>query len=347
MEFTVIVKFVALFLTGLFGSLGIVFETKDKTTGKLTRWGKWALYVAIISGSLSVVILVLETVGAISSARAAADAARQTQVKLEKISNDASETLRSLEIAREEAGKSAKNLSDQQAIISETTQSLEKSIRVTAEESGAQLRSVIRSSGAEVAGHIRSTQAAINTSVNSTREAISQSVAGAEKGIKGSVEDTSQKIKGAVEQAVGNSSNLITTSTQKAITEQTRNIGVMARDAVADQIMRIPLMIEQDSERRLGGPLADILVTVGDVGRNKKFKVMVKREGDEKALRCEFIIPNKNNKAQRYPLSFIHPKSKCQYQLEMFIQTQTNLFGSGLDYLILRVVEERCPLSVN
>src|SRR5215813_14703302 len=43
----IILKYVGTTISGIAGIWGTISETRDKPTGKLSRWGKWALSLAI------------------------------------------------------------------------------------------------------------------------------------------------------------------------------------------------------------------------------------------------------------------------------------------------------------
>jgi len=47
MEWSAILKFLGILVAGILGVLGTVTETRNKDTHRLTRWGKWALWLTI------------------------------------------------------------------------------------------------------------------------------------------------------------------------------------------------------------------------------------------------------------------------------------------------------------
>jgi septal ring factor EnvC (AmiA/AmiB activator) len=107
-------KLLALISAGFFGAFGILHDAKDKS-GELTVWGRRALFGAILAGTLSIAILLLETVGALESAADTARLAAETRDQLNAILGSAKSTLASLDEARRDAARSADALGKQQA----------------------------------------------------------------------------------------------------------------------------------------------------------------------------------------------------------------------------------------
>ena len=171
--------------------------------------------------------------------------------------------------------------------------------------------------------------------------------------------------------AVNNSQNLITQTTQNAIKEQTQHI---ARD-VATEVAQIPFTAEQRvMNRRLPGALSDLFITVGDVSRHKPFTVKITNKevynfpvDPEKGCpafdtHCNFDTHSKIDPIVAslcIDLKFTQDRKKIEgkqkkeshsykldefkhngetYQVEIFAVLQSSWFGKVQDYLIVRIV---------
>jgi hypothetical protein len=77
MDFPSIWKAASILITGAFGVLGLVKDFKDKTTGKITKWGRISLTGILISTALGVVAQLTETSKSKQSAEKTAKQALQ------------------------------------------------------------------------------------------------------------------------------------------------------------------------------------------------------------------------------------------------------------------------------
>jgi hypothetical protein len=224
--------------------------------------------------------------------------------------------------------------------VNKSKSGLEDAIKNTTKESGAEVQSAIRRSGDDVAQKLERTisqsQERINANLETTERKINESITGTQTRISTVVEQSNNKVKSSITDAVMGSGEIIKGVISQAVTEQTKNIGEMAKTAVGEQIMQIPLRIEQHQSGRLGGPLSDIIVKVGDVSKDKPFNVQVYHEGTE--LFTKQIGPTKKQKGVLQTIPFTHPGTRKSYQLEVTVQTQRNLFGTGLDYIVIRAI---------
>src|ERR1017187_2707848 len=60
--FLTILKFGGIIVSGALGILGTVTETRNKRTGRLTRWGKWALSLTIAGFATALLAQIAEQV---------------------------------------------------------------------------------------------------------------------------------------------------------------------------------------------------------------------------------------------------------------------------------------------
>jgi hypothetical protein len=226
-------------------------------------------------------------------------------------------------------------------VVNESKSKLETAIRDATQQSGAEVQAAIQSSGNAVARNlateISQSQARINANLRTTESKIDESITRAQTRISAVVEKSDDDIKTSVTGAVNNSGHIITGVISKAVKDQTQTIGDMAKTAVGEQIMQIPLRIDQHQSGRLGGPLSDIIVKVEDVRKDRPFDVHVYHEGTK--LFTQTIGPTKKEKAVQ-PISFTHPGTHKSYRLELTVQTQRNLFGTGLDYIVIRAMND-------
>ena len=224
--------------------------------------------------------------------------------------------------------------------VNQSKSGLEGVIKNATKESGAEVQSAIRRSGDDVAQKLERTisqsQERINANLETTEREINESITRTQTRISTVVEQSNNKVKSSITGAVKDSGEIIKGVISQAVKEQTKNIGEMARTAVGEQIMQIPLRIDQHQSGRLGGPLSDIIVKVGDVSKDKSFDVQLYREGTE--LLTQRIGPTQKQKGVLQTIPFTHPGTRKPYQLEVTVQTQRNLFGTGLDYIVIRAI---------
>src|SRR5205823_3583439 len=91
-----VLKLLGLFLTGVFGTLGLVTDFKDSQTRKITRWGKIALFGILLSTMLSAVSQILESAKSAHDAGESAKAARDQIARSNEILTNLSRTLNPL-----------------------------------------------------------------------------------------------------------------------------------------------------------------------------------------------------------------------------------------------------------
>lgn len=224
--------------------------------------------------------------------------------------------------------------------VDKSKDGLEAAIDNATEKSSAEVQSAIQSSGNAVASNlaaeISKSQERIKATLEITESKINETINSAKTGISDVVKQSDDDIRTSVTGAVEDSRKNITGVISQAGEAQTRRIGEMAERAVGEQIMQIPLKIDQYQSGRLGGPLSDIIIKVGDVSKTAPFNVKVYQENGP-ILYNENIKPSKE-KGEWRKILFRHPGTDKSYQLEVTVQTQTNLFGSGLDYVVIRAI---------
>lgn len=224
--------------------------------------------------------------------------------------------------------------------VDHSKRGLETAIDNATQKSSAEVQSAIQSSGSAVAsdlaGHISKSQERIKETLEITERKINDTIKNSQTGISEVVKQSDDDIRKSVTGAVEYSKKEITNVISQAVKDQTKKIGEMAEQTVGEQIMQIPLRIDQYQSGRLGGPLSGIIIKVGDVSKTEPFNIMVYRE-DGPVLYKEDIKPSKK-KGEWRKILFTHPDTGKQYQLEVTVQTQTNLLGSGLDYVVVRAI---------
>ena len=225
--------------------------------------------------------------------------------------------------------------------VDNSKRGLEAAIDTATAKSSAEVQSAIQSSGDAVASNlaaaISDSQERIRATLGITETKINETINSAQTGISAVVKQSDNEIRTSVTGAVEDSRKRITDVISQAVEAQTRRIGEMAEQAVGEQIMQIPLRIDQYQSGRLSGPLADIIIKIGDVSKTVPFNVHVYQEKGPTTLYNETIKPSKE-KGQWRKILFTHPDTGKSYHLEMTVQTQTNLFGSGLDYVVIRAI---------
>jgi hypothetical protein len=217
-------------------------------------------------------------------------------------------------------------------------QELPGAIRRAVGESQAQL-------DRSVADAITNSQTALDAGIRRTTGDVTSQVtaalATARDGIVDTIDRASRaseaRLASTVQTAVDSSGDRIRVATDAIVERQTRRIGELAEHAVATQIMQIPLNVEQHSARRLGGPLADLQLLVGDVSVKHAFQIALRHDSRDTVARWT-LTPAKGRKGEVHRREFTHPINNQSYALEMVIQSQQNPFGSGIDYLVARVV---------
>jgi len=224
--------------------------------------------------------------------------------------------------------------------VNNSKRGLEATIDNATEKSSVEVQSAIQSSGNAVASNlaaaISESQERIKATLGITESKINETINSTQTRISDVVKQSDDEIRRSVTGAVEDSRKSITDVISQAVEAQTRNIGEMAERAVGEQIMQIPLRIDQYQSGRLGGPLSGIIIKVGDVSKTAPFNIKVFQENGP-TLYNENIKPSKE-KGEWRRIFFRHPVTDKSYQLEVTVQTQTNLFGSGLDYVVIRAI---------
>jgi hypothetical protein len=84
MDLLTVFKFAGILVSGALGILGTLTETRDKTTGRLTRWGNWALRLTIAGFATALCAQIAES---LKNTHEDTESRKHTELQLQQASN--------------------------------------------------------------------------------------------------------------------------------------------------------------------------------------------------------------------------------------------------------------------